>query len=117
MWKLSCTLIGCAAAIASSGPAHAALVVSSDPTSNVTCVAGVCSATAANAVLNAGDLATALAHGNVDVESGSDAMDIDVTAPVTWATRRTLTLAADRSVAVSAAVVAEGEGARRACHR
>jgi The GLUG motif len=112
MRKFSRILLGCAAVAASVVPAHAALVISSDPTSNVTCGAGVCSATAADAVLNAGDLALALAHGDLNVESGSDAMDIDVTTSLSWTTHHTLTLTADRSIAVSAAMVAEGTGAR-----
>ncbi len=112
MRKLSRILIGCAAMAASAVPANAALVISSDPTSNVTCGAGVCAATAADAVLNTGDLASALAHGSVNVESGSDAMDIDVTTSLSWTTHHTLTLTADRSIAVSAAMVAEGTGAR-----
>jgi hypothetical protein len=112
MRTLSSVLLGCAAVIASASSAGAALVISSAPTSNVTCGAGVCSATAANAVLNAGDLATALAQGNVNVESGSDAIDIDVTAPLAWSTRRTLTLTANGSIAVNATVAAQGTGAR-----
>jgi hypothetical protein len=112
MRTLSSVLLGCAAVIASASSACAALVISSAPTSNVTCSAGVCSATSANAVLNAGDLATTLALGNVNVESGSDAIDIDVTAPLAWATRRTLTLTANGSIAINATVAAEGTGAR-----
>jgi hypothetical protein len=112
MRKFSRILAGCAAAATSAVPAHAALVISSAPTSNVTCSGGVCSATAADAILNAGDLARALAHGSLDVESGSDAMDINVTASLSWTTHHTLTLTADRSIGLSAAMVAESAAAR-----
>lgn len=112
MRKLSSMFMGCAAAIAWVSSANAALVISNDPTSNVTCGAGVCSATAANAVLNATDLLNALAMGSVNVESGSDAMDIDVSVAVSWTAHHTLTLTANRSIAVNAAMVAESSGAR-----
>ncbi len=49
------TLAACVS-LAFAQPAFAALVISKDPTSNVSCASGVCTATAADAVLNETDL-------------------------------------------------------------
>jgi hypothetical protein len=52
-------------------PAHAAVTISTDATANMNCVSGVCTPTAADAVLNVGDLTTMLASGNVTVNTGT----------------------------------------------
>ena len=46
-----------AASVLAVTPVHAALVISKAPSSNVTCIRGTCTATAADAVLNVTDLA------------------------------------------------------------
>ncbi len=78
--------------------AHAALEISSNPTSNVSCSGGVCTATAQNAVLNVSDLASMLAGGNVTVASGSVASDIEVDAALSFASATGLTLDSFHSI-------------------
>ncbi|MGH6890380.1 MAG: hypothetical protein ACREHF_14500 [Rhizomicrobium sp.] len=83
--------------------AQAAVIVSSDATQNMTCANGVCAPTASKAVLNAGDLETLLASGNVEVTTtgeGVQARDITIKAPVTWSSGSVLTLDAQKSIAV-----------------
>jgi hypothetical protein len=91
-------------------PAHAALVVSKAPTSNVACVSGVCTATAADAVLNAGDLKHMLAAGDVTLVSGSVAEDIAFDAKLQWTKPSRLTLDAWRGIAISLDITSEGAG-------
>jgi hypothetical protein len=90
--------------------AHAAVVISNDATKHMSCSAGVCSPTAKNAVLNAGDLSTMLATSDVKVATGAGAVAIGVSAPVTWTSANRLTLDANQGVSVKAAVVSEGAG-------
>jgi hypothetical protein len=90
--------------------ANAALVISTAPTSNVTCSAGSCSATAHDAVLNVVDLKTLLHRGDVRVASGpADTIAADATLAWTQASR--LTLVARTAITVSQPVVVEGAGA------
>ncbi|MGH6890496.1 MAG: hypothetical protein ACREHF_15110, partial [Rhizomicrobium sp.] len=80
--------------------AQAAVTVSSDATQNMACGNGVCAPTASKAVLNAGDLETLLASGNVEVTTtgeGVQARDITIKAPVTWSSGSVLTLDAQKS--------------------
>jgi len=93
--------------------AHAAVTISTAATSNMSCVSGVCSPTAANAVLNAGDLTTMLASGAVTVNTGTGSLppqveDIIVAATFNWASAHALTLDAYRSVSVTAPVAVNG---------
>ena len=103
----------CALAVAAAllpQPANAALVVSSAPTANVGCTAGSCTATAADAVLNAGDLQTMLASSGVTLHSGAGARDIIIATPLGWASASTLALDAALSVLVEAPVTVSGPG-------
>jgi hypothetical protein len=93
------------------GPAEADLVISSQPTNNVSCTAGVCGATAQDAVFNVGDLAAQLASGDVTVASGSLAEDIKIGAALSWASTGRLTLDAYRSISFDKPVVVAGQGA------
>ncbi|MGD0190756.1 MAG: hypothetical protein ABSD74_08440 [Rhizomicrobium sp.] len=93
--------------------AHAAVTISSAATSNMSCTSGVCTPTAANAVLNVGDLTTILASGNVTVNTGtgslaSEVEDIVVDASFNWASASSLTLDAYRSVTVEQPVAVNG---------
>jgi hypothetical protein len=97
------------AALAASS-AHATVVVSNAATQHMSCSAGVCTPTAQNAVLNAGDLQSMLASSDVTIVTGSIATEIHVIAPVTWASASRLTLDARRSIAIRAAVVSQGTG-------
>src|SRR5579863_1302147 len=66
--------------------AHADVTISAAATQNMNCAAGVCTPTAADAVLNVGDLETLLASGNVNVTttgSGVQAKDMRVLAAAT----------------------------------
>jgi len=91
--------------------AHADVSISSRPTSNMSCVGGVCTATAQKAVLNVGDLQTMLASGDVAVKTGNIAKDIDIDQPLTWANTSRLTLDAQQSVTVKKQVMVAGQGA------
>jgi hypothetical protein len=95
----------------SAASAHAAVIISSDATQNMSCSNGVCAPMAANAVLNAGDLQTLLASGNVAVVTtgqGVQAKDIEVKSPVTWSSGSVLTLDAFKSITVNQAVSVTG---------
>jgi hypothetical protein len=96
--------------------AFAAVVISSNPTSNMSCSSGVCTPTAANAVLNVGDLTSMLASGSVTVNTGSGSLpaqveDINVATSFNWASANSLTLDAYRSVAVNAPIAVNGSAA------
>src|ERR1041385_2177402 len=95
----------------SSAAAQADVEISSKPTANMSCNAGVCTATAQVAVLNVGDLQTMLASGDVAVKTGSIARDIDIDQPLTWSSTSRLTLDAQHSVTVRKAVTVTGAGA------
>ena len=97
-------------AAVSSGGAQAELVVSTAATSNVSCSGGVCTATAADAVLNARDLMKDLAHGDTTVASGSTAEDIEFDASVHWTSAHRLTIDSYRSITFTQAVTSEGTG-------
>ena len=106
-------LAGIAAALCIVPAAHAAVTISSNATSNMSCVSGVCTPTAANAVLNVGDLTSMLASGNVSVNTGTGSLaaqveDIIVAATFNWASANALTLDAYRSVTVTAPVAVNG---------
>jgi len=92
-------------------PASASVVISNKATKHMSCSAGICTPTAKNSVLNAGDLQTMLAGGDVSVNTGTGAVSIAVSAPVTWASTSRLTLSAANVISIRAAVVVEGTGA------
>jgi hypothetical protein len=98
-------------ALALCGLASANVSISSKPTSNMSCDAGVCTATARKAVLNVTDLANMLAGGDVAVKTGSVAKDIDLDQPLTWSSTSRLTLDAQQSVTVKKQVTVAGTGA------
>jgi hypothetical protein len=105
-------LLGAVFAIALlAAPAQAALEIRNLPTKNVSCSAGVCTATRPYAVMNAGDLASMLATSDVTLRSGSLAMDIDVKAPVSWASNNRLTLDSYRALIFWKPVTVTGSGA------
>jgi hypothetical protein len=92
-------------------PAHATLNLSDEPTSNMACNAGVCTATADDAVLNVTDLATMLANGDVRVETEANPQDIVATAPVAWSSNRALTLHASDAIFIRSTISVQGKGA------
>jgi len=90
--------------------AYAAVTISTAATKNMSCSAGVCTATAANAVLNASDLDNLLASSNVMVVAGSATGAIDVKAALSWASAKALTLDAYTSIVVDKPVSVAGSG-------
>lgn len=89
-------------------PAQATVNISSAPTRNVVCSAGACSPTAKRAVLNVTDLENLLATSDVTVNTGSGAVTIEITAPLSWASTHRLTLNANFNVSVKSVVAVEG---------
>src|SRR4029077_4703036 len=81
-----------AAVTAMAGTARAAVNISSAPTKNMNCSAGVCSPTSKRAVLNPDHLSHPLKSSNVTVVTGNGAVTIEVTAALAWATASRLTL-------------------------
>jgi len=71
--------------------AHAAVTISSAGTSNMSCTSGVCTPTAATAVLNVDDLETLLANGNVKLAAAGEPVYVDVEAALSWASTSVLT--------------------------
>jgi len=99
-----------ALAAAVSPAAQASLVISTAPTSNVTCSGGACTATATDAVLNVTDLKTLLHRGNVNVDAGqANAMAVNAT--LNWPQGSRLTLSANTGITVTQPIVVEGRGA------
>lgn len=109
-YSLAAALAAAIFAIASGGMAHANISISTAPTSNMSCSAGVCTATAINATLNASDLQSMLASGSTAIRTGTLAASIYVNAPFTWISANMLTLDAKRSVIVNKAVTDNGAG-------
>jgi hypothetical protein len=90
--------------------AQADVTISKAPTQNMTCSGGLCSPTAANAVLNAADLGNLLAGGDVKVTTGSGATNIVVKASLGWASTNRLTLDAIQSVEIEKPIMVTGTG-------
>ncbi|HWA90587.1 MAG TPA: hypothetical protein VG889_11155 [Rhizomicrobium sp.] len=96
---------------ASAGSAQAALTIANGPTSNVSCVAGVCTATATNAQLGAHQLKALLNARDVTVVAGSQANDIAVEATIHWTSSRGLTLDSRHSLRIDSTIDVAGPGA------
>jgi hypothetical protein len=107
---LTSPLLLCAAATAFAVPVYASVNISTAPTQNMACSAGVCTPTAKRATLNAGDLENLLASSDVTVNTGSGAVTIGIAAPLAWTSTHRLTLDADLNVNVKAQVAVEGAG-------
>ncbi len=90
---------------------HAAVVISVDPTTNMSCSDGICKPTAKKAVLNVTDLANLLAAGAVKVVSDSVALDIQFAAPLSWTSASRLTLDAFHSILFEKPMTVAGTGA------
>ena len=104
--------VGVLALASATGAARADVTISAKPTSNVICAAGVCTPTAAKAVLNVGELAGLLASGDVSVNTaGALAANIQISAALSWTSTSRLTLDAYQSVTVSKPVSVTGTGA------
>jgi hypothetical protein len=109
-------LCAAAALLLPMATAHAAVTISSATTKNISCTSGVCTPTAKNAILNAGDLATMLASGNVTVNTGTGSLarqveDILVGASFNWTSAGSLTLDAFHSITFKQPVADNGSAA------
>jgi hypothetical protein len=93
------------------GAARAAVNISSAPTKNMSCSAGVCSPTAKSAVLNVDHLVHLLKSSDVTVVTGNGAVTIEVTSALAWANASRLTLDANYNVSIKAPVTVAGTGA------
>lgn len=90
--------------------AQAAVEISSKPTKNMSCSAGVCSPTARKAWLNEVDLVNLLASSDVRVTTGAGATVIEVAAAFSWVSPTTLTLDSERSIVVKREITVAGPG-------
>ncbi|MBV9571915.1 MAG: hypothetical protein JO056_11810 [Alphaproteobacteria bacterium] len=90
--------------------AQADVQINNKATSNMSCVSGVCTATAQKAVLNVGELQTMLAGGAVTVKTGTLAKDISLDQPLSWTGTSRLTFDAQRSVILNKQVTVMGPG-------
>ncbi|HWY15902.1 MAG TPA: hypothetical protein VNX86_12265 [Rhizomicrobium sp.] len=100
-----------AACLTAATDADAAVAISWGATQNMTCSGGVCAPTAANAVLNTGDLENLLATGNVEVTTtgaGVQANVIDVKAAFGWTNSSALSLDARKSITIDQPVSVSG---------
>jgi hypothetical protein len=94
------------------GSAQASVEISMAATKNMNCNAGVCSPTAKKAVLNANDLTTMLASGDVAVNTGgSVSQDIEINAALSWTSASRLTLDSYRSITFNRPLTVAGTGA------
>ena len=103
-------IAGVSAALCMAPAAHAAVTISTAATSNMSCVSGVCTPTAADAVLNVGDLESMLASGNVKLAAASEPVDVDVAASLSWVSTNTLTLDSYHAINVQQPVAVNGGG-------
>jgi hypothetical protein len=88
--------------------AAASVQISTKPTENMSCSAGVCAPTAKKAVLNVTDLANMLAGGDVTVKSGNLAKDIEIDAALSWTSPHRLMLDSFHSIDFNSAISVAG---------
>jgi hypothetical protein len=108
--KIAAVLLTGVSLAALTSAAQAAVVISGNPTQDMSCSAGVCTPTAKDATLNATELANMLASSDVTVKSNSGASDIDVKAALSWTSGHGLTLNAPGSLTVDQPVTVAGAG-------
>ena len=116
--NLCLILIAGAASALFASAASADVAISSDPTQNMTCSAGVCSPIDTPAVLNVTDLTNMLASGDVEVTNVKQKLrrthylgDIAILAPINWASSQKLTLLPYRhQIIISGSITVMGEG-------
>jgi hypothetical protein len=106
----SIRLTSFATALLLSSAAKADLSISNKPTQNMSCNAGICTATAKGANLNVGDLTAMLAAGDATVKTGGGAVTIQVLDGFSWATTSRLTLDANQTVGFRKLVSIAGSG-------
>jgi hypothetical protein len=99
------------ALLLSSAAAQADLSISNKPTRNMSCVSGVCTATAKGANLNVTNLTNMLAAGDTTVKFGGGALAIQVIDSFSWTSTNRLILDANTSVGFHSPVSVAGSGA------
>jgi len=87
--------------------AHATVTISSKPTTNMSCAAGVCTPTADQAILNVSDLEHLI--GQSDTKVLAKAMPLRIVAPLAWASTAQLTLDSP-SIAIDQPITVQGTG-------
>ncbi|HEX3652606.1 MAG TPA: GLUG motif-containing protein [Rhizomicrobium sp.] len=102
---------GTALLLAMGTAAQADLSISAKPTHDMSCLAGVCRATAKNANLNVTDLTNMLAAGDTTVRFGGGALAIQVLNGFSWTNTSRLVLDANTSVGFHQAITVAGQGA------
>jgi hypothetical protein len=91
--------------------AHADVTISTAATQDMSCTEGVCAPTAASAVLNAGDLESMLASGDIKVTttgSGVQSQNIVVAAQIAWSSTSALALDAYQSIEIRRPLAMQG---------
>lgn len=88
------------AAMLCAASARADVNISAHVTAHMSCAANVCTATAPNSYMNAGDLQAMLAASDVSVVGISQAKDIRVLVALSWSSTHTLTLRSYRAVEI-----------------
>ncbi|HEY1613102.1 MAG TPA: hypothetical protein VGF97_05325 [Rhizomicrobium sp.] len=94
-------------------PSYASVVISSDPTQNISCSAGTCIPSASTATLNVGDLENLLEGGSIVVTttgSNAEANNIVISAKLSWSTPNALTLLAHHSITIKKRLSVAGQG-------
>jgi hypothetical protein len=86
------------------------IAISTKATKNVSCSEGVCTPTAATAILNVSELNRLLVAGNVTIATSAVAPDIFINAPFSWTSANALTLQAIGDITVNKAVSNAGPG-------
>ncbi|HEX3944410.1 MAG TPA: hypothetical protein VHW69_10015 [Rhizomicrobium sp.] len=102
------------ALLLSSAAAQANIAISSEPTHDMECDAGVCTPTAKEAVLNVDDLTSMLASGDVTVQGGdgiATAAGLEIDHSFRWSSKSRLTLSMGNNIIVNAPVTVAGSGA------
>ncbi len=91
--------------------AQAEVTISDQPTHAMKCAKRVCTPKKARANLNVTELANMLATGDVKVISDSAALDIFMSAPLSWTSTSRLTLDSYRSIILQKPIAVAGTGA------
>jgi hypothetical protein len=105
-----CKLAAFNLALAAAGiaSAHATLNISNRPTKNVDCSAGVCRAFAADAVMNAHDLAAMLDSSDITLQTTGDPQDMEIVSPFAWSSAHALTLQSSDAISIRNTITVRG---------
>jgi hypothetical protein len=99
------------AAVVTTAPAQASVEISSKPTKNMSCDAGVCKPTAKHSILNATDLANLLAVSNIEVTTEQRDTGIEIDTALSWTSGNQLSLNTPGAIIIKKPVSVLGTGA------